>query len=459
MKIIVCGAGEVGSNIAKQLVTEDNDVTIIDESEELLRSINQNLDVKSICGKPSYPSVLEKADAEETDMLIAVSDNDEINIISCHVAESIFKIPVKVARIKESNYLNKKWSDLFSKKSLPIDVLISPELEIAKAISRKLNTPGAFDSILLGDKLLRIIGLSINADCPVINTPLRMFPGIFSGLEIKILVIFRNNEIVIPSGQEEVYPNDEIYFAVRDSDLGRALRVFGIKSQETRKVVIVGAGNIGLNLIKIIEKNFPDVICKVIESNLKRSEEIVNLLSEQNIILNGNALDLEILEESGVGSSEAIIAVTDDDEVNVFSTLLAKELGCPRSMAIVNNSTYRQLSKKLNLDIMISPKTITTSAILQYVRRGKIREIHDFGDNRGEIIEFEILQTSKFADKKISELELPKAVIIGAIVREKKIIFPDDLTTIQINDKIILYTDANSIKEVEKLSEVKIEFF
>ena len=459
MKIIVCGAGEVGSNIAKQLVTEDNDVTIIDESEELLRSINQNLDVKSICGKPSYPSVLEKADAEETDMLIAVSDNDEINIISCHVAESIFKIPVKVARIKESNYLNKKWSDLFSKKSLPIDVLISPELEIAKAISRKLNTPGAFDSILLGDKLLRIIGLSINADCPVINTPLRMFPGIFSGLEIKILVIFRNNEIVIPSGQEEIYPNDEIYFAVRDSDLGRALRVFGIKSQETRKVVIVGAGNIGLNLIKIIEKNFPDVICKVIESNLKRSEEIVNLLSEQNIILNGNALDLEILEESGVGSSEAIIAVTDDDEVNVFSTLLAKELGCPRSMAIVNNSTYRQLSKKLNLDIMISPKTITTSAILQYVRRGKIREIHDFGDNRGEIIEFEILQTSKFVDKKISELELPKAVIIGAIVREKKIIFPDDLTTIQINDKIILYTDANSIKEVEKLSEVKIEFF
>ncbi|MBH43564.1 MAG: Trk system potassium transporter TrkA [Rickettsiales bacterium] len=459
MKIIVCGAGEVGSNIAKQLVSEDNDVTIIDESEELLRSINQNLDVKSICGKPSYPSILEKADAEESDMLIAVSDNDEVNIISCQVAESIFKIPVKIARIKESNYLNKKWSDFFSKKSVPIDVLISPELEIAKAISRKLNTPGAFDSMLLGDKLLRIIGLSISADCPVINTPLRMFPGIFSGLEIKILVIFRNNEIVIPSGKVEIYPNDEIYFAVRDLDLGRALRVFGIKSQETRKVVIVGAGNIGLNLIKIIEKNFPDIICKVIESNLKRSEEIVNTLSEQNIILNGNALDLEILEESGVGSSEAIIAVTDDDEVNVFSTLLAKELGCPRSMAIVNNSTYRQLSKKLNLDIMISPKTITTSAILQYVRRGKIKEIHDFGDNRGEIIEFEILQTSKFVDKKISELELPKAVVIGAIVRNKKIIFPDDLSTIQINDKIILYTDANSIKEVEKLSEVKIEFF
>ena len=459
MKIIVCGAGEVGSNIAKQLVNEANDVTIIDESEELLRSINQTLDVKSICGKPSYPAILEKADAEESDMLIAVSDNDEVNIISCQIAESIFKVPVKVARIKESNYLDKKWKDLFVKEGLAIDVLISPELEVAKAISRKLNTPGAFDSILLGDKLLRIIGLSISEDCPVINTPLRMFPGIFSGLEIKILVIYRNNEIIIPSGKQEIYPNDEIYFSVRDTDLGRALRVFGIKGQETRKVVIIGAGNIGLNLIKIIEKNFPDVICKIIESSLKRSEEIVNNMSEQNVILNGSALDVDLLEEAGVGSSEAVIAVTDDDEVNVFSTLLAKELGCPRSMAIVNNSTYRQLSKKLNLDIMISPKTITTSVILQYVRRGKIREIHDFGDDRGEIIEFEILQTSKFADKKIDELELPKAVIIGGIVRNKEIIFPDDHTTIQINDKIILFTDSDSIKEVEKLSEVKIEFF
>ena len=237
------------------------------------------------------------------------------------------------------------------------------------------------------------------------------------------------------------------------------MRVFGIKSKETRKVVIIGAGNIGLNLIKIIEEKYPNIICKIIESNLKRSEEIVNSLLEQNIILNGNALDVELLEEAGVSNAEAIIAVTDDDETNLFSTLLAKELGCPRSMAIVNNSTYRQLSKKLNLDVMISPKSITTSAVLQYVRRGKIKEIHDFGDNRGEIMEIEILPTSKFADKKINELELPKAVTIGAIVRKKQVIFPDYNDIILINDKIILYTDPNSIKDVEKLSEVNIEFF
>ncbi len=459
MKIIVCGAGEVGSSIAKQLVLENNDVSIIDESEELLRKINQTLDVKSICGKPSYPDILEKAGAEESDMLIAVTENDELNIIICQIANFLFKVPVKIARIKESNYLDKKWSNLYSKKGLSIDVVISPEIEVARAISRKLNTPGAFDSILLGDNLIRIIGLSIKDNCPVINTPLRMFPGIFSGLEIKIFVIYRNNQIIIPSGKTEIYPGDEIYFSVRDSDLNRSLRVFGIKNEETRKVVIIGAGNIGLNLIKIIEEKFPDVICKIIENNLKRSEEIVNLMSEQNIILYGNALDKELLEEAGVGSSEAVIAVTDDDEVNVFSTLLSKELGCARSMAIVNNSIYRQLSNKLNLDIVISPKTITISAVLQYVRRGNVKEIHDFGDNRGEIMEIEILPTSKFADKKINELDLPDAVIIGGIVRKKNVIFPDEQTILQINDKIVLFTDQNSIKEVEKLSEVNIEFF
>lgn len=459
MKIIVCGAGEVGSNISRQLVSEDNDVTIIDESEELLRVINQNLDVKSICGKPSYPNILEKAGAEEADMLIAVSDNDELNIITCQISEFLFKVPLKIARIKEISYLDKKWSKLFSKSSLSIDVVISPELEVAKSISRKLSTPGSFDSILLGDDLIRIIGLSISDECPVINTPLRMFPGIFSGLEIKIFVIFRNNETIIPSGKTEIYPNDDIYFSVRNNDLGRVLRVFGIKGLETRKVVIIGAGNIGLNLIKIIEKKFPDVVCKIIENNLKRSEDIVNLMSEQNIILNGDALNISLLEEANVSNSEVVIALTDDDEVNVFSTLLSKELGCPRSIAIVNNSVYRQLSKKLNLDVLVSPKNITTSAILQHVRRGKVTEIHDFGDNRGEIMEIEILQTSKFADKKINELGLPKAVIIGGIVRNKEVIFPDDETEILINDKIILYTDPKSIKDIEKLSEVNIEFF
>ena len=459
MKIIVSSAEEVGFNIAKQLVDENNDVTIIDESEELLRQINQNLDVKTICGKPSFPDTLARSEAEDCDMLISVTDNDEVNIVTCQIAKNIFNVPTTISRIKDSSYLDKKWDKLFTEKCLSIDHIISPEIEIANAIIRKLNTPGAFDSFIFANSLVRVIGININKDCPVINTPLRMFPVIFSGLEINILVIYRENEIITPTGKVEIYPNDQIYFLVRNTELNRALRVFGVKNQENRRLVIIGAGNIGLYLIKNIEKEFPDVVCKVIENNIKRSEEIVSNLSDQITILNGNALDTEILSEAGVSSSEVVISVTDDDEVNIFSTLLSKEMGCKRTIALMNNSNYRKLSQKLDLDIIVSPKTTTISAILQFVRKGKVTEIHDFGDNRGEIMEIEILQTSKFSDKKINELELSKGIIIGAVVRNKEVFFPDDEFILQINDKIILYADSYSIKEVEKFSEVNIEFF
>ena len=459
MKIIVCGASEVGANIARQLVYEDNDVTIVDESESLLRKVNQSLDVKSICGKTALPEVLEKAGAEETDMIIAVSDKDESNILTCELANHLFKVPLKVARIKESGYLNKKYEHIFSKDKIDVDAIISPEVEIAKAIFRKLDTPGAFDSFYLGGKIARIIGISIDEKCPIINTPLRMLPGLFSGLEVKILSIYRNNEIIIPNGQVEIYPGDDIYICIRNSDLLRALRVFGIKFQENRKIVLIGAGNVGLNLIKILEKDYPDIYCKIIDNDMERTKIISSKLSQQNTILCGDALDVNLLKEAGALSAEAVIAVTDDDEVNIFSSLLAKDIGCQRSIAIVNNQNYRNITKKLNLDVLISPGNITTSAILQYVRRGKVKEIHDFGNDRGEIMEIEILPTTKFSDKKISELTLPEGVVIGGIVRDKKLIFPNDDTIILVNDKIIIFSEPASIKEIEKYSEVNVEFF
>ncbi|MBF91915.1 MAG: Trk system potassium transporter TrkA [Rickettsiales bacterium] len=459
MKIIVCGASEVGANIARQLVYEDNDVTIVDESESLLRKVNQSLDVKSICGKTALPEILEKAGAEEADMIIAVSDKDESNILTCELANHLFKVPLKVARIKETGYLNTKYEHIFSKDKIDVDAIISPEVEIAKAIFRKLDTPGAFDSFYLGGKIARIIGISIDEKCPIINTPLRMLPGLFSGLEVKILSIYRNNEIIIPNGHVEIYPGDDIYICIRNSDLLRALRVFGIKFQENRKIVLIGAGNVGHNLIKILEKDYPDIYCKIIDNNMERTKLISSQLSQQNTILCGDALDINLLKEAGALSAEAIIAVTDDDEVNIFSSLLAKDIGCQRSIAIVNNQNYRNITKKLNLDVLISPGNITTSAILQYVRRGKVKEIHDFGNDRGEIMEIEILPTTKFSDKKISELTLPEGVVIGGIVRDKKLIFPNDDTIILVNDKIIIFSEPASIKEIEKYSEVNVEFF
>ena len=459
MKIIVCGAGEVGANIAKQLVYEDNDVTIVDDSESRLRSLNKTLDLKSVCGKITLPDILEKAGADEADMIIAVSDKDESNIITCQLANYIFNIPTKVARIRESGFLNEKYyENLFAEDKINLDAIISPEVEVAKSIIRQLNTPGSFDSFYLGDKVARIIGISIDESCPIINTPLRMLPGIFSGLEVKILSIFRDNEIIIPTGQVEIYPGDDIYLCIKNKDLLRVLRVFGIKAQENRKIIIVGAGNIGLNTIKIIEKDYPEITCKIIDNNLERTKLISTELSNQNTILYGDALDTDILKEASVANAEAIISVTNDDEVNIFTTMLAKDLGCKRSMAIVGNENYRRLSKKLNLDVLINPGNITTSAILQYVRRGKVKEIHDFGNERGEIMEIEILPTTKFTDKKISDLTIPDGVVIGGIVRSNELIIPDENTIFQVKDKLIIFSVPSSIKDIEKYFEVNIEF-
>jgi len=273
------------------------------------------------------------------------------------------------------------------------------------------------------------------------------------------LSIFRNNELITPSGKMEIYPGDDIYICIRNNDLLRALRVFGIKFQENRKIIILGAGNIGLNIIKILEKDYPDISCKIIDNNINITKKIANNLSSQNTILCGDALDINLLKEAGADEAEVIISVTDDDEVNIFASILAKDLGCKRSIAIVGNQNYRNLNKKLNLDVMINPGNITTSAILQYVRRGKVKEIHDFGDDRGEIMEIEILPTTKFADQKISELPIPEGVVLGGIVRDNKLIFPDENTTIFVKDKLILFSDPTSIKEIEKFSEVNIEFF
>ncbi len=460
MKIIVCGAGEVGANIAKQLVYEDNDVTIIDDSESRLRSLNKTLDLKSICGKIIIPEILEKAGANEADIIIAVSDEDESNILCCQLANFIFNIPTKVARIKESDFLNPKYYDnLFVKNKIDLDAIISPELEVAKAIIRQLNTPGAFDSFYLGEKVARIIGMSIDESCPIVNTPLRMLPGIFSGLDVKILSIFRDNEIVIPTGKVEIYPGDDIYICIKNKDLLRALRVFGIKSQENRKVVIVGAGNVGFNIIKIIERDYPEISCKIIDNNLEKTKLISSKLSNQNTILYGDALDTAVLKEAGVSGAEAIISVSNDDETNIFTSLLAKDLGCKRSMAIVSNENYRRLSKKLSLDVLINPGNITTSAILQYVRRGKVKEVHDFGNDRGEIMEIEILPTTKFSDKKISDLTMPKGVVIGGVVRNNELILTNENTILQVKDKLIIFSIPSSIKDIEKYSEVNIEFF
>ncbi len=375
MKVIVCGAGQVGSNIARHLATEDNNVTVIDQNPELVRKISDSLDVRGITGHASHPAVLERAGAPDTDMLIAVTYADEVNMVACQVAHSLFEVPTKIARVRSQTYLQPIWADLFSRDNMPIDVIISPEIEVARAIGRRLQVPGAFDSVPMAGGRVRVIGVHITEECPIINTPLRQLTDLFPDLNITVIAILREGHATVPRGDEQMLPGDDVYFAVDSEHVARGMAAFGHEESEARRIIVVGGGNIGLYLAQEIEDHHPGVSAKVIELHKERAEIAAQSLS-QTIVINGDALDPDILDEANVRTTEAIVAVTNDDEVNILSSLLAKRYGARRALTLVNNMTFESLITELGVDVVVIPQVITVSTILQHVRRGPTRAVH-----------------------------------------------------------------------------------
>ena len=458
MKIIIAGAGQVGFHISQQLSAEGHDIVVIDSSPELVRKIGDSLDVQAIVGHASHPDCLDRAGAADIDMLMAVTHSDEVNMVTCQVAHSMFNVPLKIARIRDQSYLQPIWADLFSRHHMPIDVIISPEIEVARAIMRRMQVPGAFDTISLVDGKVRMLGVTCNDDCPVINTPLRQLTELFPDLEIVVVGVVREGHGFVPKKEDQLLSGDQAYFVVNTHHVDRAMKVFGHEEGEVRRVIIAGGGHIGAFLGQMIETEFRSVKARIIESDTVRAHEVADFL-EQTVVIHGDVIDPEILEEASVLESEAIIAVTNDDETNILAALLAKRIGTKRAIALVNNETYRPLISSLGIDVVVSPREITASTILQYVRRGRIQAVHSLGADFGELIEGEILETSYLAGKKIREAELPEGVLLGAVVREEDIILPRGDTVIHVNDKIVLFAAADEVKAVEKLFAVSLEFF
>jgi len=458
MKIIVCGAGQVGSSIARHLAGENNDVTVVDQSPELIRNLSDTHEVQGVVGFASHPGVLEQAGAADADMVVAVTYHDEVNMVACQVAHSLFKVPTKIARIREQDYLEPIWADLFSRDHMPIDVIISPETEVARAIGRRLQIPGAFDSIPLAGDRVRVIGVRCSEDCPVINTPLRQLTGLFPDLNILVVGIIRKDQLIVPNANEQMLAGDEVYFVVDSSQVSRAMMAFGHEEVETRRTIIIGGGNIGLYLATLIEENFPGMNVKLIELDEKRADTAGQTL-EKSVVLHGDALDPEILNEANVAHTETVVAVTNEDEINILSSLLAKRHGAKRIITLVNNTTYRPLITDLGIDVVVTPKAITVSTILQHVRRGRIRSVHSLGDGMGEIIELEALETSPLVGQRLMDIELPLGVIVGAIVREDEVLVPSGSTVIKGNDLVVLFASADVVKKVEKMFSVRLEYF
>ena len=458
MQVIICGAGQVGSNIARYLASENADITVIDQSPELVAKLSDSLDVKGIVGFASHPDVLERAGAPDADMIIAVTYADEVNMVACQICHSLFDVPTKIARIRHQSYLDPMWADLFSRDHLPIDVIISPEVEVARAISRRLEIPGAFDVIPLADGKISLIGVHCAEECPILETPLRQLTDLFPDLHIVIVGIWRNGTGLVPAGDDELLAGDDVYFVAETSHLNRAMTVFGHEEQEARRVIIVGGGNIGLNLAQRLENGSRRVMTKVIERDKKRAELVAQTL-DRTVVLHGDALDSDILEQANVAESETVVAVSNDDETNILSSLLAKRHGSQRAVTLVNTTSYGPLIGTLGIDTVVSPRAITVSTILQHVRRGRIRSVHTISEGFGELIEAEALETSSLVGVPLREADLPDGVVLGAIVRDGEVVIPRGDTVVRTGDLVVLFAATQAVKKVEKLFAVKLEFF
>ncbi|WP_114391639.1 Trk system potassium transporter TrkA [Oleisolibacter albus] len=458
MKVIVCGAGQVGSNIARYLASEGNHVTVIDQSAELIQKISDTLDVQAMVGFASHPNVLEAAGAADADMIIAVTLADEVNMVACQVAHSLFNVPTKIARVRHQSYLQPIWADLFSREHMPIDVIISPEIEVARAISRRMLVPGAFDMIPLADGAVKVIGVVCGQSCPIINTPLRQLTGLFPDLNIEVVAIVRNDRPIIPTGEDQMLAGDEVYFVADTKHVARAMAAFGHEEPEARRVIIIGGGNIGLCLAEEIEAKHPHVSARIVEVDRRRAQMVAQRLS-RTMVLHGDGLDPEILEEANVRASEAVVAVTNSDEGNILASLLAKRYGCQRAITLINKTTYQPLVQPLSIDAVVSPRSITVSSILQHVRRGRIKAVHSLREGFAEVIEAEALETSSLINTPLKDIRLPGGVIIGAIVRAGQVIIPRPSTVIKPNDRVIILAEVGQVRKVEKMFAVRLEFF
>ena len=458
MKVIVCGAGQVGSNIARYLASDDNDVTVIDQSPDLVRRITNTVDVQGIVGHASHPEVLEQAGAQAADMIIAVTYADEVNMVACQVAHSLFDVPTKIARVRNQSYLAPMWANLFSRDHLPIDVIISPEIEVARAVLRRLRMPGATEMIPLANDKVRLVGVRCDDKTPIINTPLRQLTQLFPDLNILVVGLLRGERTMVPTADDAMLPGDEVYFVVDTEQVPRAMAAFGHEETEARRIVICGGGNIALFLAEEIERSHPWVNATIVEVKRERAEEIAGRL-KRTVVLNGDVLDPEILAEAGIAVAGTAVAVTNDDETNVLASLLAKRAGCQRAITLVNQPSYEALAPTLDIDATVSPRTITVSTILQHVRRGRIHSVHALRAGFGELIEAEALATSRLVGKPLKDAELPEGILIGAIVRAGKVIVPRGTTAIEAGDRVVLFATTATVHDVERLFSVRLEFF
>ncbi|MEW6408695.1 MAG: Trk system potassium transporter TrkA [Nitrospirota bacterium] len=445
MRVIIVGAGEVGYQIAKFLSQEAIDVVVIDREKEKLRRIGEELDVAVIEGEGGNPSALKEAEADKSDMLIAVTDSDETNMIACLLAKAMFNIPKKIARIRNPEYFQNE--KILSKENLDISSAINPELEVARAIIRLLEVPFATEVEDFEYGAIKVIGFKIPKGTKLAEKPLKSIRISIPPKRFLIGLIERDDKVFIPSGTDTIKTGDIIYMPVKKGEGEDILNRFGFSATPAKKVMIVGGGRVGYYIASAIESR---INVKVIERNEERCKYLINNL-KKSVVLHGDGSDQKLLEEENIGDMDIFVSVSNNEELNIMASLLAKKLGVKKTITIVNRTEYLSLAQGLGLQAVLSPRLITASTILRYVRRGDILSLTAIAEDRAEIIEARVGQQSALVGKSLSQTTLPKASLVGAIIRGDSIIIPSGADTILEGDKLIFFTLRESIKQIENL--------
>ncbi|MCE8009853.1 Trk system potassium transporter TrkA [Aestuariivita sp.] len=458
MKVIICGAGQVGWQIARHLSGELNDVTVVDSNPDLVRRATDTLDVQGIAGFASYPDVLDRAGARDADMIIAATYSDEVNMVTCQVAHSVFSINRKIARLRSQSYLDAIYSDLYRRDHLPIDVVISPEKEVAAAAMQRLQAPAAFDIETFMGGMAQFLGIRIDEDCPIVNTPLRQLTDLFSTLRTIVVGIRREGTLFAPEAGDQLFVGDECYLFTHADDVARTMEIFGKTQKKQERIVIVGGGNVGLAVAKELEKHASRIRVKVIERERKCAERAAETL-ERTIVLHGDGLDSALLNEAGITRADAMLAVTDDDKTNMLAAVRAKAEGCPMAVALINDPTLVPLMGPLGIDAYINPRATTVSSILRHIRHGRVRQVYSIGDAEAEVIEAEVLSTSPMAGQRLRDIDFPEGVLVGAVMKQGEVVRPVGATRIEEGDVVAIFAMTSDVPEVERLMQVSIDFF
>ena len=450
MKIVILGAGQVGRTAAYQLAREEaNEVTVVDSNEELLRDLQDRLDIRTVVGNASFPSVLEAAGVPDADMLIALTSSDEVNMMACEVAYTLYRTDTKIARIRSSEYT--RHPRLFSAEALSVDVWISPEQLVTEYIERLIRYPGALQVLDFADGRVRLVGLSARKGGLLVGQALRTLREHIPNTEARVVAIYRGNRALVPTGDTVIEDGDEVFFLAARDDIRRFMAEMRREDSPVRRVVIAGGGHIGFALARELEKNNQ---VKLIERDPKRARRISEQL-ESAIVLEGDAADEELLIEENIDSCDVFAALTNSEEANILSAMLAKRLGAAKVMALINKPSYAELMQSGTIDIAISPQTITIGSLLAHVRRGDVVRVHSLRRGAAEALEAVIHgdhRSSRVVGKRVEEISLPEGASIGCIVRGEQVLMAHHDTVVQADDHVVLFiTDRRHVDDVERL--------